>query len=272
MTWKRTAAFGVLVGLAACGGKGNPAAPTASPVTVTGVTISTFTDMLRVGVPEVFAATATHSDGSVSNQITWSTSDPTVASVDATGRVTGLKNGQVDVIAAHQSATARKTVRVVPNYQGTWQGRYQITGCTQTGDYALIGFCTLFSVGTTAPIQLVLTQNRDTVSGTLYLGSMSTTANAPIDSNGHMALVAGQIPASYAVTISNWDTVATPDDRMTGHFTQDWRYTSGYMAGIGRFDVELLAVTKTSGSTVLTAIEPVMAQTLEEMARAMGIR
>jgi hypothetical protein len=272
MTWKGTAVIGVLLGLAACGGKGSPAAPTPPPVTVTGVTISTTTDMMRVGVSETFAATATHSDGSVSNQITWSTSDPTVATVDAAGKVSPQKNGQVDVIASHDSATARKTVRIVPNYQGTWQGRYMISNCTQTGDYVLIGFCTLFSVGTTAPIQLVLAQTRDTVSGTLYLGSMNSTANGPIDSNGHLALSVGQIPGSYAITISNWDTVATPDDRMTGHFSEDWRYTSSYMSGVGRFDVELLTVTKTSGSAVQAAIQPVMPQTLGEMARAMGIR
>lgn len=272
MKWKSVAAVGVLLGLAACGGKSNPAAPTAPAVTVTGVTMSTFTEVLRVGVSEVFSATASHSDGSVSNQITWSSSDPTVASVDGTGKVTGLRNGQVDVIAAHDGATARKILRVVPNYQGTWQGRYQITACTHTGDYATIGFCTLFSVGTTAPIQLVLTQNRDTVSGTLYLGSLNTTANAPIDSNGHIALVAGEIPGSYAVTISKWDTFAAPDDRMTGRFTQDWRYTSGYIAGIGRFDVELLTVAKTAGGAALVVATTPTPRTLQELAAALGIR
>jgi hypothetical protein len=184
------------------------------------------------------------------------------------GKVSPLKNGNVDIIATHDTATARKPVRVVPNFQGTWSGRYSITNCTNTGDYATIGFCNIMSGG--GPIQLVLTQNRDSVSGTVYFGSLNTAVTGPIDSSGYMAVSASQIPGSFAITFSNWGLAITSDDRMVGVFTEDWRYTNAYMSGVGRIDCQFTTVTRTA------AMRPVWSsgtpRTLNEYRAALGIR
>ena len=71
---------------------------------------------IPVGVTEPFQATATYSDNTtqdVSSQVTWTVSDATIATVDATGTLTTKTMGMVDVQAALGGVTGKTTVVVM---------------------------------------------------------------------------------------------------------------------------------------------------------------
>jgi len=100
-----------VAGLTACGDKVNvvaPQSPTVSSV-VHSVTVSPNTIAnLQVGSSVTLAASVDADAGVTTRTVTWSSSDATVASVDAGGKVTGVKSGTVTITAA---ATADPNVK-----------------------------------------------------------------------------------------------------------------------------------------------------------------
>ena len=58
-----------------------------------------------------------------SEKAAWSSSDPTVASVDHRGLVSGISNGEAVISATVGAATGRFAVRVIPDYRGVWHGQ-----------------------------------------------------------------------------------------------------------------------------------------------------
>ncbi|RMF85416.1 MAG: PASTA domain-containing protein, partial [Nitrospirae bacterium] len=70
---------------------------------------------LRAGETAQLQATALFSDGTsrdVTAQATWTTSDPAVATVDASGRVTAVAAGAASIQAAYQGAAAQSALQV----------------------------------------------------------------------------------------------------------------------------------------------------------------
>ena len=62
-----------------------------------------------------FTATALYSDGTtkdVTSAATWATSDATIATVSATGLVTGVGDGTVSISATFQTATTTDPVQI----------------------------------------------------------------------------------------------------------------------------------------------------------------
>jgi hypothetical protein len=59
---------------------------------------------LPVGIPQVFIASGTYSDGrsgvDISSRVTWTSSDPTIATVSASGNATGLAIGTTQITAS----------------------------------------------------------------------------------------------------------------------------------------------------------------------------
>jgi hypothetical protein len=106
------ALFGAFV-LTAC--PSTPATPTTSSVTVTGPA----SQKLKIGSPTTFTAVAQDSTGTTltGKTITWTSSDPTVASVDATGRVTAQRFGTVTISAAADGKTGSSAVLVTYGLQ-----------------------------------------------------------------------------------------------------------------------------------------------------------
>src|SRR5262245_28768234 len=120
--------FGTFIS-AACGGDGGtPAAPT--PM-VQSVTVASSSDLIFIGASETFTATAAMSSGGTQSVTggTWGTDSPSVASVDSTGRVTGVGSGMATIFVDFQGRRGTKLIRGLPNYQGAWSGSYAITGC-----------------------------------------------------------------------------------------------------------------------------------------------
>jgi hypothetical protein len=109
------------LGLGACGaegvtgggvdgnGNGGGGTPTVSAVTVSGVQSVTEGETLQL------RANASLSDGSsrdVSSQASWTSSEPGIATISATGLLTAVKTGTTDISAAYQGVTGRATVTV----------------------------------------------------------------------------------------------------------------------------------------------------------------
>lgn len=110
----------LVLGLAAgCGS--NPGAPTPVPgptgsptPVVTSLSLEGTSNAVP-GETQQLRAMAQMSDGAardVSAQAAWTSSDPAVATVSATGLVTPLKSGSTDVAASYQGHTGRRTLLV----------------------------------------------------------------------------------------------------------------------------------------------------------------
>ena len=107
--------MGALCGIAVlggCGGDGEPVEP--EPPRASAVSVSPETAMLSsLGETVTFTATITDQYGAVfSGSVAWSSSDPGVAEVAPSGRVTATGNGAATVTATHLSLTAGASVVV----------------------------------------------------------------------------------------------------------------------------------------------------------------
>ncbi len=90
-----------IAGLTACGDKVTVPPPVTTPLglVVHSVTVSPNSASIAVGGTFAFAASV-DADGGVTNRtVTWSSSDATIATVDATGKATGVKAGTVSIKA-----------------------------------------------------------------------------------------------------------------------------------------------------------------------------
>jgi len=118
-----------------CGGNGAqttpspvptaPPAPTVNALTVTG-------SAPLVGATSQFTATAAFSNGTTQNvtsQASWRSSNPSVASVNGSGVVSGLAAGTADVTATYQSASGTTHLAVSPPVIPT----YAISGLVTDG-------------------------------------------------------------------------------------------------------------------------------------------
>jgi Bacterial Ig-like domain (group 2) len=153
-----------------------PAAPTVASIAITGL------DAVRTGFFVDYTVTATLSDGTTQNvtaTAAWTSSDNAVATVNASGRLSGQAHGTVTVTAAYQGRTASKAVNIVNNYGGTWSGNYTVTACDASGEFGKFGWCS-GKQGASFAVTLVLTQagnDRSQVSGSM---SNQFVTNTPV--------------------------------------------------------------------------------------------
>ena len=242
-----------LIVLAACGGGENgptPGGPTPAPASLA---ISPPTDFLRLRASESLSAVATMTNGTTQTvTAVWSSDNGAVASVDASGRVTGAGSGQAAISAVYSGLTAVRPVRVVPDYQGRWSGDHSMANCVADGDWLRAGFCQeVLSQGSLFSLGLVLTQNRDAVTGTIDVGGDTPGAiEGPIRMNGDLAVggtfVATVDGVSLEVTVSDWETRTSDNQRMTGRFRMTFRAAG--LAGSGGADAELRVFNKTGAA------------------------
>jgi len=97
-------AFGTLV--AACGDKVEVAAPVPAQTGVFSVTVSPSNATINVGATIQLAVSVT-ADATTDKSVTWSSSSPAVATVDAAGKVTGVTAGTVTVTATSKADASK---------------------------------------------------------------------------------------------------------------------------------------------------------------------
>ena len=233
-----------------CGGdnKGNPGGPSGTLV-ATGLTISPATDLIKINGSETFALNAAMSDGSsrpVSG--TWASDAATVASVDASGRVTGRAAGEATISGDAQGLRATRRLRVLPDYQGDWRGGWAITGCTADGDWARVDICQALPTGAVSAFRLTVTQTRDTVTGNVDFDEFPGPIQGTIRASGELEL-GGAFSVSdpeltLDATVSDWQSVTTDNQRMSGRFVLSLR-TNG-LQGTVRIGGDLRNVAKSA--------------------------
>jgi hypothetical protein len=149
----------------ACDGKSSPAAPTTQAATSLSISGA---DALQTGLSTTYTATATLSDSTMRAVTpTWTSSNTGVASVDSAGRLVGLAHGSTNLTASHEGRSTSKTVQVVNNFEGTWDGRYVIRACDDSGSfkdgifappYSDVPYCQMLQLVAEYPIKLALSQ------------------------------------------------------------------------------------------------------------------
>jgi hypothetical protein len=247
----RTKAFValVLVGAAGCGGGSASPAPTPVPGTATSVAIASGVDLMKLKATGTFGLTASYSNGSTSSvQGTWRADNPSVATVDNTGRVTATGTGETNIVAEFQGLRATQPLRVVPDYQGRWNGDYSVTRCSADGDFQRGNFCAEFQTADLFALTMGLTQNRDAINGPSDFGDLPGPVQGSIRMSGHLILSAGfTIPADNIVidvTLTDWEALTTDNERMTGRFALVVR--ASRLQGSARVDCDLRIFGKTS--------------------------
>jgi hypothetical protein len=245
----------LLGGLAGCGeDTPDPNGPDGVPILVS-LSLSAGSDMIMINASESYTATAGYSDGSTKVvQATWTTDAPAVADVDATGRVTGKGPGTALLTAQFETKQASRPLRVVPNYQGRWEGDWRVTSCSSSEDW--LDVCEEFRVGELFWISLVIEQNRDTVKGTTDFGDdLPGPVTGFIDMSG-MLSVSGTytilVDAGFLVelTVTDWETISLDNETMTGHMCVIGRAPG--MEGSFEIDGEMRIVGKVGPSAAGT--------------------
>ena len=252
--------IGLLATGLACDGQPSTApsgsAPAAASLAIAGP------DAVLTGQSASYTATVASADGSTRTvAAVWTSSNPGVASVDGAGRLDGRTHGSTTVTAMFEGYRAAKTVSVVNNYAGTWNGTYVVTACKDSGifrdgiyggDKADVPWCQAFDgVGTVHSIALTLSQAgsdyrevRAILSNAAVVGTLTGT----VTGDGRLSL-AGAVNVldwygepSGELQFSGWDTTADASGRMTGRWTQN--LTAIGREGEGRQDVEIAAMTR----------------------------
>ena len=101
---------GALLGSVGCGSSAPSQPTTVSSVLVAGAAPT-------VGMTSQFTAIALSSDGSirsVGSQVTWTSSNTSVASVSGSGSVTGVSAGEVDIFATYGGVTGGLHILIAP--------------------------------------------------------------------------------------------------------------------------------------------------------------
>ena len=127
--------WGFVLMLAACGGDSD--SPTAPGEPVASVTISPATASLLLGEASEFTASAETANGQQVPEMTftWTSSDMSVATVSAEGRVTAVGGGSATITAATEgkSRTADVTV-IVLTFASVSAGQFHTCGLTPSGE------------------------------------------------------------------------------------------------------------------------------------------
>lgn len=157
--------------MAACG---QATTPTSAPA-VTSVAIMGTLAVPAAGQTSQLVATATFADGTsrvVTNQATWQSLNPTVATVTTTGLVAALTYGTAIVTATFQGVNGSVTVTIALNMTGTWKGT--ATDSAESGQLTSV----LTQTGTTISGTATLVFTSGTQASGSFSGTVSTSGSS----------------------------------------------------------------------------------------------
>jgi hypothetical protein len=234
-----SAAAAVMVLACGCGGEGGGSATGPSGGTVS-VTVA-MSNALRVGQSEQASATATLTSGGSQPVTTGFRSDsPGVATVTDGGMVTAVGGGLANVYVISGGRQGTKNLKVVPDFEGTWQGTYVVTRCTETGFFLdPVKFCSDgFSAGSAWPITASISQTQDTTTHAIRLGAATTnSASAVIGPEGSASVVTTVVTDPAFHIDLNVRVNSTTPGVITGTLSQTW--AAAGLPGTGQFDATL---------------------------------
>jgi hypothetical protein len=238
--------------------------------TVQSITVTSSSDMLYIGISETFTASAIASDGSSIAVVggIWGSDNPSVATVDASGRVTIVGSGTASIYVDYKGCRGSKVIRGLPNYQGTWSGSYYIVSCSSSGKFSRLGLCDSMTVNSVWPTNFNLIQDRDRVQGRFSLGVLSADTSGPVQTDGQLQM-SGTIREGIFTIEVTWCLESTTVGRITGSLSEVW-WATGY-SGNARTAANIRDLNRTS--TMIMAPAPagpwLMNPTLEDVIRAL---
>jgi len=247
----------MLLTTGACHGGATPAAPsgTPPPPTVDALAITSGVSTLRSGFFADFTLTATLSDRTT--QIVrgeWRTSDPSVATVDANGRLTAVAHGPVTLTATYQGRTANRNVRIIYDYGGHWDGTYIARTCEETGIFLASHYCQNLGAETLR-LALELTQtgeNLDEIGGMMSLRGLVGAVSGSVTSDDRLVLNASYVAVSGGLTLQvavpTWVTAPAGGAVMTGSFVETLGAMSGAVGTSTQTNDIATAARKTTGA------------------------
>jgi hypothetical protein len=156
-------------------------------------------------------------------QAAWRSDAASVASVDGGGRATGQASGMATIVAEFQGLAGTRLLRVVPDYQGRWTGRYAPTGCVDDGDWRAADFCgEVGDFNGLFNLSLDLTQTRDAITGNADFDDPIGSIQGTIRTSGRLPL-SGTLRTEgdglvFEVDLSGFEGLSTDNERMTGTF------------------------------------------------------
>ncbi len=232
--------------LASCGG-----GPTTPQVTASSITINS-SGFIMLGQSETFSATINFSNGTTQPVAggTWGSDAVTVATVGATtGLVTTVRSGDVTIFVDAQGVRGTKTITVVPNYQGVWNGQYVVNSCSQTGGFVTLDLCgSIFPVSSFLPVALNFNQAAGTITGQTALGNVISPVftTVAVAGGGLVFQATAQLPAqglNFRIDQA-WQINMAVAGQMTGTVVQTW--TEPTLLGQMLVGATLQSITKSS--------------------------
>ena len=225
-----------------------PASPTASSVSVT------VTSPIRVGETAQATATATLSNGQSSAVTTgWQSDNASVATVSASGVVTGVANGQAGIVVSSGGVQGRQTIRVVPDYQGSWQGAIVQTRCAEPNEWRLIDFCALNPANSRYAYTLAIQQNGTslTVTPDYFSDADLPAAPASVRDDGSTVVSSTFRDADTNLSVETVWTINSPSrGQLTGTVAEIWRIPG--IASEGRVEYDIASGTRISTTAATT--------------------
>ena len=213
-----------------------------------------------------YKVVATLADGTTRTVTSaWTSSDPTIAAIDANGRVEGRAHGSTTITASYPGGTVSKVVRVVNNYAGTWVGSYVIRACSDTGDLTDHdgGWCAAgpgrVGAGAKGLLLTVVQGGSDLTEITGTLGSYPESLTGGVMSDGKLTVSGTLITRDFedasivlwTVQLSAWQTTLSGADDMTGRWSEDLNSLS-WRVGTAHTENELVTMHRTANVPAAT--------------------
>jgi len=202
---------------AACGGESttltSPGIPSVTSITVTG------SDLMLVGDSVTFTATAAGNTGALTAP-RWGSDAPTVATVESyTGRVTAVGTGTATIFVDTNGIRGTKLIRTLPNFGGLWHGEFREIDCQSSGEFVRIQPCDSYWDLGRHITSLTLTQNGDSISGSLRFGPYDVTGS--VSPEGTLSL-SGTLRNTFNRQLQNVRFELAQNGEMTGTFEELW--------------------------------------------------
>ena len=208
-----------------CGSK-PPTSPTAVTPAVTGLAIHG-AEAILTGAAADYTVAVTLSDGtSKAATPAWTSSNPAVATINDAGRLEGRSHGSTILTASSAGQTVSKTIRVINNYGGSWDGQFVVNGCN-----APPGACASLEIDFFSfPVSLTVSHSESdpgqvtaefvlpTFGQLQSLLSGNVTADGRLNLSGSAPLTNGGVSGTF--TVGAWDTILVDGNSMKGHWVQ----------------------------------------------------
>ena len=210
-----------------CGSK-LPTSPTAVTPAVTGLAIHG-AEAILTGAAADYTVAVTLSDGtSKAATPAWTSSNPAVATINDAGRLEGRSHGSTILTASSAGQTVSKTIRVINNYGGSWDGRFVVNGCDAPPgacaslEIDIFSFPVALKVSHSAvdPAQVTAEFSLPTFSGLRSTLSGNVTADGRLNLSGSAQLTNRDGGVLGTFTVGAWDSMLVDGGAMKGHWVQ----------------------------------------------------